>query len=104
MLDPARDAAAALTELAHGLAPAVKNAMQVRAIRELTIKDDTASCYNRRYFEEFILEELSRANRFKTPMSLIFFNRSKGRMTALVQVQSNLCRWGINLISSQIIP
>jgi diguanylate cyclase (GGDEF)-like protein len=48
--------------------------MQVRAIRELTIKDDTASCYNRRYFEEFILEEMSRANRFKTPMSLIFFD------------------------------
>jgi diguanylate cyclase (GGDEF)-like protein len=46
----------------------------VRAIRELTIKDDTASCYNRRYFEEFILEEMSRANRFKTPMSLIFFD------------------------------
>jgi diguanylate cyclase (GGDEF)-like protein len=74
LLDPARDVAAALTELAHAVRPAVANAMQVRAIRELTIKDDTASCYNRRYFEEFILEELSRANRFKTPMSLIFFD------------------------------
>jgi diguanylate cyclase (GGDEF)-like protein len=74
LLDPKRDAAAALTELAHNIRPAVANAMQVRAIRELTIKDDTASCYNRRYFEEFILEEMSRANRFKTPMSLIFFD------------------------------
>jgi len=74
LLDPVRDAAAALTELAHSIRPAVANAMQVRAIRELTIKDDTASCYNRRYFEEFILEEMSRANRFKTPMSLIFFD------------------------------
>lgn len=74
LLDPERDAAAALTDLARRVRPAVANAMQVRAIRELTIKDDTASCYNRRYFEEFILEEMSRANRFKTPMSLIFFD------------------------------
>ena len=74
LLDPGRDAAASLTELAQRVRPAVANAMQVRSIRELTIKDDTASCFNRRYFEEFILEEMSRANRFKTPMSLIFFD------------------------------
>jgi diguanylate cyclase (GGDEF)-like protein len=74
LLDPARDVAAALTDLAARVRPAVANAMQVRAIRELTIKDDTASCFNRRYFEEFILEEMARANRFKTPMSLIFFD------------------------------
>ncbi len=74
LLDPARDAAAALADLAERVRPALGNAMQVRTIRELTIKDDTASCYNRRYFEEFILEEMSRANRFKTPMSLIFFD------------------------------
>jgi diguanylate cyclase (GGDEF)-like protein len=74
LLDPAKDATASLTELAQRVRPAVANAMPVRAIRELTIKDDTASCYNRRYFEEFILEEMSRANRFKTPMSLIFFD------------------------------
>jgi len=74
LLDPGKDAAGTLTELAERVRPAIANAMQVRAIRELTIKDDTASCYNRRYFEEFILEEMSRANRFKTPMSLIFFD------------------------------
>jgi diguanylate cyclase (GGDEF)-like protein len=74
LIDPEKDMATALTEFAERVRPAVANAMQVRSIRELTIKDDTASCYNRRYFEEFILEELSRANRFKTPMSLIFFD------------------------------
>ena len=74
LLEPGKDAVVSVTELAHRVRPAVGNAMQVRSIRELTIKDDTASCYNRRYFEEFILEELSRANRFKTPMSLIFFD------------------------------
>jgi diguanylate cyclase (GGDEF)-like protein len=74
LLEPARDVAAALTDLANRVRPAIANAMQVRSIRELTIKDDTASCFNRRYFEEFILEEMARANRFKTPMSLIFFD------------------------------
>jgi diguanylate cyclase (GGDEF)-like protein len=74
VLEPRKDAAAELTELAHRLRPAVANAMLVRAIRELTIRDDTASCFNRRYFEEFVVEELARANRFKAPMSLIFFD------------------------------
>jgi diguanylate cyclase (GGDEF)-like protein len=74
LLDPGKDAVAPLTDLAVRVRPALANAMQVRSIRELTIKDDTASCFNRRYFEEFILEEMSRANRFKTPMSLIFFD------------------------------
>jgi len=54
--------------------PAIANGLQVRAIRELVIKDDTACCYNRRYFEEFLPEELSRASRFRTPLSLIFFD------------------------------
>ncbi len=33
LLDPAKDVAEALTELAHGVRPALGNAMQVRAIR-----------------------------------------------------------------------
>lgn len=74
LLEPGRDAAERLTELAARTRPSVANAMLVRAIRDLTIRDDTASCFNRRYFEEFIVEELARANRFKAPMSLIFFD------------------------------
>jgi diguanylate cyclase (GGDEF)-like protein len=74
LIDPARDAAERLTDLADRARPSVANAMLVRAIRELTIRDDTASCFNRRYFEEFVVEELARANRFKAPMSLIFFD------------------------------
>jgi diguanylate cyclase (GGDEF)-like protein len=54
--------------------PAVSNAMQVLAMRELVIKDDTAHCFNRRYFEEFLPEELSRASRFRSPLSLIFLD------------------------------
>jgi len=54
--------------------PAVSNAIQVLALRELVIKDDTAHCFNRRYFEEFLPEELSRASRFRAPLSLIFLD------------------------------
>jgi diguanylate cyclase (GGDEF)-like protein len=64
---------------------AIENALQVRAIRDLVIKDDTTECFNRRYFEEFLAEELSRANRFHAPLSLIFFD-----MDGLKQVNSLL--------------
>lgn len=65
--------------------PALANAVQVRGIRDLVIKDDTAECFNRRYFEDFLPEELSRASRFRTPMSLIFFD-----MDNLKEVNSRL--------------
>ncbi len=64
---------------------AVENALQVRAIRDLVIKDDTTECFNRRYFEEFLAEELARASRFHAPLSLIFFD-----MDGLKQVNSLL--------------
>ena len=54
--------------------PAVAHALQVLTMRELVIKDDTAHCFNRRYFEEFLPEELSRASRFRAPLSLIFLD------------------------------
>ncbi|HKQ59906.1 MAG TPA: GGDEF domain-containing protein [Candidatus Polarisedimenticolaceae bacterium] len=60
-----------LTELAG---PALGHALRLRAMRELVIKDDTANCFNRRYFEEFLPEELSRASRFRAPLSLIFLD------------------------------
>jgi len=62
---------------------AVDNALQVHSMRELVIKDDTASCFNRRHFEEFLPEELSRASRFRSPVSLIFLD-----MDNLKQVNS----------------
>jgi diguanylate cyclase (GGDEF)-like protein len=63
-----------LQKLAVLARPALANALQVRAIRDLVIKDDTAECYNRRYFEDFLPEELARASRFRSPLSLIFFD------------------------------
>jgi diguanylate cyclase (GGDEF)-like protein len=74
VFDPTADAGARLDELAAASRDAFGNAAQVRAIRELTIRDDTAECFNRRHFEEFLVEEMARSNRFKTPLSLIFFD------------------------------
>ncbi len=67
----AREGVVALIESCR---PAVANAMQVRAIRELIIKDDTVECFNRRYFDDFLVEELARASRFRSAVSLIFFD------------------------------
>ncbi len=60
-----------LSEMAQ---QAVGNALQLLSMRELVIKDDTASCFNRRHFEEFLPEELARASRFRSPVSLIFLD------------------------------
>lgn len=74
VFEPSVDAAARLDDLGAAVKDALSNAAHVRAIRELTIRDDTAECFNRRHFEEFLVEELARSNRFKTPLSLIFFD------------------------------
>jgi diguanylate cyclase (GGDEF)-like protein len=70
--DPA--AVARLEALMEAVAPAVANAEQVLAIRELVIRDDTAHCFNRRYFDGSLPDELSRAGRFHSPVSLIFLD------------------------------
>jgi diguanylate cyclase (GGDEF)-like protein len=54
--------------------PAVDNALKVLSMRDLVIKDDTAHCFNRRHFEECLPEELARASRFRSPVSLIFLD------------------------------
>jgi len=72
-----------VSRLLDGSRPAVDNALRVASLRELVIKDDTANCFNRRYFEEFLPEELSRAVRFRSPLSLIFLD-----MDNLKQVNS----------------
>ena len=63
-----------LAALEEQLRSAVHNALQVRAMRELVIKDDTARCFNRRYFESSLPDELARATRFHAALSLIFLD------------------------------
>jgi len=60
--------------LLDAVRPAIANGVQVRSIRELVIKDDTVECFNRRHFDEFLVAELARASRFRSPLSLIFFD------------------------------
>jgi diguanylate cyclase (GGDEF)-like protein len=77
LLGDARPAAATLERVERLLQEArvaVSNALRVRSLRELVIKDDTAHCFNRRYFESCLPEELSRANRFHSSLSLIFLD------------------------------
>jgi diguanylate cyclase (GGDEF)-like protein len=67
----ARERVRHFLELARG---AVAQSLKLRAVRSLVILDDTAACYNRRYFDQFLQEELARATRFRAPLSLIFFD------------------------------
>ena len=53
---------------------AVFNAILHYKTKELTIKDDLTMAYNRRYFEEYLEEEVLRARRFNSNLSLIFFD------------------------------
>jgi diguanylate cyclase (GGDEF)-like protein len=53
---------------------AFKNALTVRRLNELVSKDDLTLSYNRRFFEEYLLEELERARRYNKPVSLIFLD------------------------------
>jgi diguanylate cyclase (GGDEF)-like protein len=71
---PAAQALERLGKLLEAARPAVRNAVQVQAMRDLVIKDDTAQCFNRRYFETTLPVELSRASRFHAPLSLIFLD------------------------------
>jgi diguanylate cyclase (GGDEF)-like protein len=66
-----RDRVRRLLRLARG---AVGQSLKMRAVRALVILDDTAACYNRRYFDQFLQEEIARATRFRAPLSLIFFD------------------------------
>jgi len=72
--NPGTQALARIDTLLHGARPAVDNSIRVQAMRELVIKDDTAHCFNRRYFEQCMPEELSRAGRFHSSLSLIFLD------------------------------
>jgi diguanylate cyclase (GGDEF)-like protein len=83
--EPGAGARDRVLKLLDDARPAIANALAVRSIRELVFKDDTADCFNRRYFNEFLAEELARATRFKASLSLIFFD-----MDNLKEVNSRL--------------
>ncbi|MFQ5878477.1 MAG: diguanylate cyclase [Acidobacteriota bacterium] len=63
-----------IDRLVPELLPSLVNAMLVERYRHLIIKDDQTDSYNRRYFDRFLSEEVYRAHRYNTPLSLIFLD------------------------------
>ena len=54
--------------------PALANSLRMERVRELIIKDDQTESYNRRYLDSFMSEEVERARRYGTVLSLIFLD------------------------------
>jgi diguanylate cyclase (GGDEF)-like protein len=54
--------------------PALSNALRMERVRELVIKDDQTESYNRRYLDAFLAEEMERARRYGTALSVIFMD------------------------------
>jgi diguanylate cyclase (GGDEF)-like protein len=76
-----RHEAPALRRIANRLArflaecmPSLSNSMRMERVRELVIKDDQTDSYNRRYLDAFLAEELERARRYGTALSVIFLD------------------------------
>lgn len=72
--DGSEDGRVQTLALAERSKVAFDHATVVAGLRELIIQDDTADCFNRRHFEESLPAELSRAGRFRSPLSLIFLD------------------------------
>jgi diguanylate cyclase (GGDEF)-like protein len=53
---------------------ALKNALTARRMNELITKDDLTLAFNRRFFEDYLAEEMERARRYNNPLSLIFLD------------------------------
>lgn len=68
--DDFRTFEAALPDVAFAL----KNALTVRRMTDLITKDDLTLAYNRRFFEEHLSQEIERARRYNSPLSLIFLD------------------------------
>lgn len=67
-------AAASAAALARRLGPAARNVRLLAEVREEAVRDDLSRCYNRRHFDLFLKEEVARARRFRTHVSLVFFD------------------------------
>jgi diguanylate cyclase (GGDEF)-like protein len=60
-----------LAALAARAAPAIENARRFREARELADIDALTGLHNRRYFHETLAREVSRARRYRRPLSLV---------------------------------
>ena len=63
-----------LRRLLPEMLPGLINAHRVQAYRDLVIKDDQSDCYNRRFFDRCLSEEVYRAQRYGQALSLVFLD------------------------------
>ncbi|HWI41177.1 MAG TPA: sensor domain-containing diguanylate cyclase [Verrucomicrobiae bacterium] len=63
-----------LSTIADYAAVAIENARYVERINALVITDDLTGLYNARHFDEALEEEVARAQRYGTPLALLFLD------------------------------
>lgn len=63
-----------LRRLLPEMLPGLLNAHRVQQYRDLVIKDDQSDCYNRRFFDRCLSEEVYRAQRYGQALSLVFLD------------------------------
>lgn len=61
-------------ELSARARPLLETSRELARERELAIRDDLTTAYNRRYFDRALDEEIERARRYHLPLSLIFLD------------------------------
>ena len=69
-----RSAARTVARLLADCLPGLANSLRMERVRELVIKDDQTDSYNRRYLDSFMTEEVERARRYGTVLSVIFMD------------------------------
>jgi diguanylate cyclase (GGDEF)-like protein len=63
-----------LAGLLSPLRQPLDNVLLMEAYKDLVIRDDQTESYNRRYFESFLEEEMSRCIRYRNTLALIFMD------------------------------
>jgi diguanylate cyclase (GGDEF)-like protein len=63
-----------LAGLLSPLRQPLDNVLLMEAYKDLVIRDDQTESFNRRYFESYLDEEVSRCLRYRNPLALIFMD------------------------------
>lgn len=66
-----KEVVTALSIISHAVAVAINNCKRFRKTLETSIRDELTGLYNRRYFNERLLDEIQRGHRYHEPVSLI---------------------------------
>lgn len=70
----AADTVASAAVFKNEVDPALANLRLIQSLKDLVIRDDTADCFNRRYFDHMLQDEIERARRFRSRLGLIFLD------------------------------